>query len=149
MTRQMTHEARGKELARVNAIAPSLRQLATEAWSDAASMQVFVDRLLEEGQIQMVTADESESRCTWYGPDHSHRDDALYRLECDAREWILRLYTDPFELRVTGAWPEILFVVYRNHGGSEDATLSDRVEFIGTVKQPRLLRVMVTGGTER
>lgn len=124
---------------RMSEVELSLRELAYAAWFDAASMQVFVDRLLEEGKIQAVTDDESQARRRWYGPDHSSRDDALYRLECDAREWTLRLFSDSFELRVTGGWPDIVFVVYRNHGDS-DATLSDRAEFLGVVKQPRLLR---------
>lgn len=145
----MTQDERTETLARINAVAPSLRKLAYEAWSDASSMQVFVDRLLEEGEIRAVSDEEAARRCSWYGPDHSVRDDALYRIECEAREWTLKLFTDSFELRVTGGWPDCVFVVYRNHGPDAEATLHDRVEFMGVRKQPRLLRsAIVTRSAE-
>lgn len=144
MTQALTQDERVNVLARINAVAPSLRQLAYQAWSNAEAMQVFVDRLLEEGEIQAVSEEEATRRCDWYGSEHGIRDDAMYRIECDAREWTLRLFTDPFELRITGSWPDgIVFIVYRNHdhgADKSDATLHHRVEFLGTVKQPRLLR---------
>jgi hypothetical protein len=136
-----------RNLARINAIDPSLRKLALVSWSDADSMQVFVDRLLVEGAIAPASSEASFVK----GPDHDPRDGALYDLEVRAREWTLKLFTDPFTLRQTGRWPNVFFTVYRNLGFDDDATLSDqqvprspgdRVKFLDVVEQPRLLRAL-------
>lgn len=118
----------------------ALHKLARAAWSDTASMQVLMDRLLELGAIEGFPEFEHERRVSWYGTDHSAKDDALYRLESAAREWIINLHSSDLELRVTGPWPDIVYVVYRNDGPKGETTLSERVEFLSVVKQPRLLR---------
>lgn len=110
---------------------PELCKLGHEAWTDDASMQVLIDTLLERGLIREQSPAEG-----FDGPD-----DALYLLEAAAREWAVDLYAD-FELRITGAYPDVDFIVWRNSlKHAQDATLHQRVEFRpGVWAQPRLLR---------
>lgn len=128
-------------------ISDAQKEHARKAWIDAVAMNVLVDRLLEDGHIVAVDAasmDASHPRSlrNGFSSEHTLKDDALYLLECAAREWILKAHDAQLELRVTGGWPEILFVVYRNYGlDGWDATLSERIEFVpGVKRQPRLLR---------
>jgi hypothetical protein len=127
-----------RNLARINAIDPSLRKLALESWSDADSMQVFVDRLL----VEVAIAPAPSEALFVKGPDHDPRDSALFDLEVRAREWTLKLFTDPFSLRQTGRWPNVVFVVHRRDDTYDDGTVHDRVKFLDVLKQPRLLRTV-------
>ena len=132
----------------------SLKRLAEEAWTDADAMAVLVDRLLSDGLISpaALLADQ-ERRVAAYPAGHSAKDDALYELEVRAREWILALFSDryhldpngystPLELRVTGGWPDISFVVCRAYKFEPPGppTPRVRVAVFGVEEQPRLLR---------
>jgi hypothetical protein len=128
-------------------VEPDLRALALRAWTNAEDMSVLVDRLLETDLIQ-GELDRRPFGCQRDAHETARApftaDDGLYWLESAAREWTLDLF-DELELRVTGGWPDIFFVVCRNPFSPNkgpargDATLS-RVEFEGVLKQPRLLR---------
>lgn len=132
-----------------HAVTPSLEKLAEEAWTDADAMTVLVDRLLSDGLISPAASlADQERRVAAYGPNHSAKDDALFYLECRSREWILKLYhqryatptSSPPELRVTGPWPDIRFVVWGVGKTKAHGDLTFRISVFGVPEQPRLLR---------
>ena len=122
---------------------PELADLAQQAWSQADEMQVLADELLARGLVQQLTVEENADRCSWYADDLPRRDCAFLWLESDVRDWILSQIktTPPLELRVTGRFPDILYVVYRQNTTIRGATFrGERFELFGVVEQPRLLR---------
>lgn len=126
---------------------PGLLKLGQEAWTDEASMVVFADRLLLEGKIAVESEVVQKLATSWYA-GHDPVDDALYGLECDARSWLLAFYKD-VEMRVTGPWPDVLFLVWFNDGQKGVTTLCERVRFQGVIAQPRLLRRQYTNLVEK
>lgn len=117
----------------------TLTALAKSAWTDKASMAVLSDRFLELGMRRRPTA-----RSVTVPDEHAERDEALYHLECEVRMWILEYFGTrmippaALELRVTGKWPDVVFVVHRSGPPGSD---TPRVEVVpGVFEQPRLLR---------
>ena len=119
-------------------------QLVAQAWSDADAMQVLVDYLLEKGEITQMTEEDARYVSAWHlPPNASWSDDALFRLEVQAREWILNRLLErlgKLELRITGGWPDFFYVVHRLDKPKGRYDSSNRSEVFGVTKQPRLLR---------
>lgn len=112
--------------------------LATSAWTDVESMVILSDHLLETGMVR------SASRIDGGDWGFSDRDSGLFDLECRTRQWILDYFgprmipSSKLELRVTGEWPNILFIARSHVVG---LPLGMRVEVVpGVFEQPRLLR---------
>lgn len=130
-----------------------------EAWTDAETMEVLSTHLLELGVVQGMTEDEAARQCRGFRPfSHTPEDEALYRLEAEVRgkilarhadkcrvlawdqlnrEWREQYWAKPAhpELRVTGGWPDILFVI--TDGPSHPTS---HLTLAGVREQPRLLR---------
>lgn len=106
-----------------------------EAWHDLERFQVLADSLLEGGlEIKALTGSIRRASAP-------SRDDGLYDLECAVREWMIRQrFGEGFELRVTGAWPDLRFVVCAK---DDPAGFVNRATFAGVEEQPRLLRAEV------
>lgn len=119
-------------------------QLVAQAWSNADAMQVLVDYLLEKGEITQMTEEDARYVSAWHlPPNASWSDDALFRLEVQAREWILNRLLErlgKLELRITGGWPDFFYVVHRLDKPKGRYDSSNRSEVFGVTKQPRLLR---------
>ncbi len=116
-------------------------QFEHDAWMDADVMRVLTDRLLEEGLIQAMSETEARLKAAYY-VDMQPEDLALYEIECRVREWLMRGCTRGFQLRVTGGWPDICFVVLYQPNRASVRLQGQRIAFRGapTEGQPRLLR---------
>lgn len=132
----------------VHSLSPEA-QFEHDAWTDADVMRVLADNLLEKGSIEALSEIEASLWVQSYsGMDQE--DYALFRLECDVRQWLMRSCDRHFELRVTGRWPEVRFVVLYQQGIVPPWLKKDRIPFRGAPEdgQPRLLRAMPQSGEE-
>lgn len=130
------------------------------AWTDKDSMTVLMDRLLETGEIETPT--------NWGASKSEEQAIELYNHESEVRDWILKRLNErvqrdiaerradqkvnkvpevQLELRITGRWPWVLYVVHavavrnRNHTPMAWRQTTRRVCWsdTGIVAQPRLL----------
>ena len=115
------------------------QRMGRRAWSNAEHMQVLADLALESG-LDLARLHE-EFRPT-RRLEEITADDEAYAIECFVRKAILRSINPRLELRVTGGWPDILFVVCRTcrlpRLGS-DVMGKLHLHFMGKLRQPRLL----------
>ncbi len=127
-------------------ITSDVEALAKRAWTRKDDMAVFTDLLLEKGVTLPVAEKDLEhggSRYGWGAVNtyHSVPDAAMYQLEASAREWIVDKLLINCELRVTGTWPGVLFVLVKT--GTFHRVGSAKVRSLfgsrATVTQKRLL----------
>ena len=133
---------------RINALDPKA-QSEHDAWTDADAMRVLSDRLLEEGAVYPMTDYEAKQQSKAYA-SMQPEDLALYTIECQVRTWLMRDCDRGFQLRVTGGWPDIRFVVLYQPNLSRSGSAGERLAFRGAPRdgQPRLLRTAPQSGED-
>lgn len=105
---------------------PENIKLVGDAWRDPESMKILADMLLMLGIVTAPSEEEAERQARVYVL-RDPKDWALFRIEASVREWIVSSYSD-LELRVTGSWQGLRFIVTYNSSSSH---ARQRVSFNG------------------
>lgn len=117
------------------------RRMGRRAWDDSERMQVLADLALEDGLNVERLVDEYRRSVPIRKRGHNAADDQMYAVESFVRKAILRAINPRLELRVSGRYPDIEYVVTKVMPQRSWLSLPFcRTAFMGRPTQHRLLR---------